>query len=280
MLDRIVVFIGNWGGMVRVALGVEYCGSEFEGWQTQPHGKTVQDVLQAALTQIAGESIELVCAGRTDTGVHASAQVAHFDVLARRPLTAWVRGVNSNLPAGVVVTWAQEVDSSFHARFSARSRVYRYLLLNRPVRPALLNRRIGWFHSPLDVLEMARAVNHLLGEHDFSAFRAAACQAKSPIRTMLNASVVRYQDWIVFDFEANAFLHHMIRNLVGALVHIGKGAGTASLMHELLRCGDRKRSPPTFSPDGLYLCGVSYPSGWNLPGDGRIIAPLFLPALP
>lgn len=263
---------------MRIALGIEYCGSAFEGWQTQPHGRTVQDALQHALSVIAGGPIEVMCAGRTDTGVHASAQVAHFDVAVSRPLSAWVRGVNANLPAGVSVNWAQEVDVSFHARFSAQSRRYRYLLLNRPVRPAILHGRVGWFHAPLNAVEMAAAAKHLLGEHDFSSFRAAACQAKSPIRTMLEARVEAHQDWLVFDFEANAFLHHMIRNLVGALVHIGKGEQTADWMLQLMAAKNRKYAPPTFSPDGLYLCGVSYPSGWNLPGDGRIIAPLFLPS--
>ncbi len=263
---------------MRIALGVEYCGTGFEGWQTQPHGRTVQDALQHALGVIAAGPIEVICAGRTDTGVHASAQVAHFDVDVPRPLTAWVRGVNANLPAGISVNWAQEVDDSFHARFSAQTRRYRYLLLNRPVRPAILHGRVGWFHASLDVEEMAAAAQYLLGEHDFSSFRAAACQAKSPIRTMSDARVEACQDWVIFDFEANAFLHHMIRNLVGALVHIGKGEQHADWMPELMAAKNRKYAPPTFSPDGLYLCGVSYPPRWNLPGDGRIIAPLFLPS--
>lgn len=268
------------GGLVRIALGIEYAGSGFEGWQTQPHGRTVQDAMQRALGIIAGHPVELVCAGRTDTGVHASVQVAHFDAKNDRPMTAWVRGVNAHLPAGVVVNWAHEVDERFHARFSALSRRYRYLLLNRPVRPAILCQRVGWFHSPLDVAEMALAADFLIGEHDFSAFRAASCQAHSPVRDMLLAKVERYQDWLVFDFEANAFLHHMIRNLVGALVHIGKGGGKAELIRELMTCRDRRSAPPTFSPDGLYLCGVTYPDEWCLPGDGRIIAPLFLPSTP
>lgn len=264
--------------MVRIAIGIEYAGSEFEGWQTQPHGRTVQDALQGAIAIIAGHPVELVCAGRTDTGVHASSQVAHFDTPSHRPLTAWVRGVNSHLPAGIVVNWAREVNDDFHARFSALSRRYRYFLLNRPVRPAILHGRVGWFHSLLNVEKMAAAAEYLPGEHDFSAFRAAACQARSPIRTMALAQVQRHQDWIVFDFEANAFLHHMIRNLVGALVHIGKGERPAEWMAELMACRDRRSAPPTFSPDGLYLCGVTYPDRWSLPGDGRIIAPLFLPS--
>lgn len=264
--------------MVRIALGIEYCGTAFEGWQTQPHGKTVQDALQRALKVIAGKPVELVCAGRTDTGVHASAQVAHFDIDVQRPLSAWVRGVNSNLPAGTTVNWAREVDENFHARFSAQTRRYRYLLLNRPTRPAILHGRVGWHHAPLAADKMAQAAAYLLGVHDFSSFRAAGCQAKSPVREMLEAKVVRHQDWVVFDFEANAFLHHMIRNLVGALVHIGKGEAPPEWLPELMAACNRKFAPPTFSPDGLYLCGVSYPPLWNLPGEGRIVAPLFLPA--
>lgn len=272
-------FVGN-DFVVRIALCVEYCGSGFEGWQTQPHGRTVQDALQSAVSRIAGSSVELVCAGRTDTGVHASAQVVHFDIDVNRPLSAWVRGVNTYLPDSVSVVWAREVDAEFHARFSATSRSYRYLLLNRSVRPALFCREVGWAHQPLNVASMAEAARCLLGEHDFSAFRASSCQAHSPVRTMMQAGVQRRGEWVIFDFEANAFLHHMIRNLVGALVAIGKGDGTPSLMRNLLASRNRRFAPPTFSPSGLYLCGVTYPGNWNLPGDGRIIAPLSLPLLP
>ncbi|MBS1209610.1 MAG: pseudouridine synthase [Proteobacteria bacterium] len=264
--------------MVRLALGVEYCGTGFEGWQAQTHGRTVQNVLETAIGRIAAEPVAVVCAGRTDTGVHAAVQVAHFDTSAIRPATAWVRGVNAHLPDGVAVNWASEVDDSFHARFSATARRYRYVLLNRPVRSALLNGRVGWFHAPLDVEQMSQAAALLEGVHDFSAFRAAGCQAKSPVRDLRLAQVQRKGEWIVFDFEANAFLHHMIRNLVGALVYIGKGAYPPEWMGELLQLRDRRLSPPTFSPHGLYLAGVEYPDNWNLPDRGRIIAPLFLPA--
>ena len=263
--------------MTRIALGLEYAGDAFLGFQSQRHGRTVQDVLEAALARIAGEPVRVHCAGRTDAGVHASAQVAHFDTGARRPVSAWVRGVNALLPAAAVVRWAVEVDEGFHARFLAYERQYRYLLFNSPTRPALLAGRVGWFHLPLDETKMAEAVRLLLGEHDFSAFRAAGCQARTPVRLMHEARVRRDGNMLVFDFRANGFLHHMIRNLVGALVYVGKGRHRPEWIGELLAVRDRKLAAPTFAPDGLYLCGVSYPPRWPLPGDGRIIA---LPELP
>ncbi|MDB5802003.1 MAG: tRNA pseudouridine(38-40) synthase TruA [Rhodocyclales bacterium] len=258
--------------MARIVLSIEYDGSSFEGWQSQPHGRTVQDTLQAAVTAIAGHEVALACAGRTDTGVHATVQIAHFDTNTDRPLSAWVRGVNAHLPESICVRWALEVDEDFHARFSAYARRYRYVLLNRPVRPAILAGKVGWQHAPLSLPTMQDAAHLLLGEHDFSAFRAAQCQAKSPVKTLTTASVTRQGDLIVLDFEANGFLHHMIRNLVGALVFIGKGEAPASHMGELLLMKDRQLAPPTFSPAGLYLCGISYPDRWHLPGEGRIIA--------
>ena len=258
--------------MPRIVLSIEYDGTGFEGWQSQPHGRTVQDVMQAAVAEIAGHNIVLSCAGRTDTGVHATVQIAHFDTAADRPLSAWSRGVNAHLPGSICVRWAQEVEESFHARFSAYARRYRYVLLNRPVRPAILAGKVGWQHAPLNLPAMQDAARLLLGEHDFSAFRAAQCQAKSPVRIVSAASVTRMGDLIVFDFEANGFLHHMIRNIVGALVHIGKKDAATDWMGELLQMKDRQRAPPTFSPAGLYLCGVSYPDRWHLPGEGRIIS--------
>ncbi|MCB1889024.1 MAG: tRNA pseudouridine(38-40) synthase TruA [Rhodocyclaceae bacterium] len=256
----------------RIALGLEYDGRGFEGWQTQPHGRTVQDALERALGQIAATPrVATVCAGRTDTGVHATVQVVHFDPPAARPLQAWVRGVNSHLPAGVGVLWAQPVGEAFHARFSAESRLYRYLLLNRPVRPALMAGRVGWHHLPMDVDAMAAAARCLVGRHDFTAFRAAGCQARSPVRDLLRAEVTRQGELVVFEFEANAFLHHMIRNLVGALVYVGKGAWPVERMAAVLEGRDRSQAAPTFAADGLYLCGVAYPAQWSLPGGGRII---------
>ncbi len=258
---------------MRVAIGIEYAGDAFDGWQTQPGGRTVQDALERALAAIAQEPVKLVCAGRTDAGVHATTQVAHFDTAAKRPLEAWVRGVNSHLPGSVGVLWAVQVDDEFHARFSAESRHYRYVLLNRRIRPALMEGRVGWIHGPLDHELMAQAAACLPGEHDFTSFRAAACQAKSPVRFMHSVTVQRQGDVVLFDFHANAFLHHMIRNLVGSLVYVGIGRRPVEWMAEVLVVRNRTLAAPTFAPGGLYLCGVEYPQRWPLPGGGRIIAP-------
>lgn len=257
---------------MRIALGVEYDGTAFAGWQSQPDGNTVQDALERALGAVAGATIRTVCAGRTDAGVHAAAQVVHFDTDVFRPTTAWVRGVNRHLSPAVAVRWAQPMPEEFHARFSAQARSYRYLLLNRPVRPAILHGRAGWYHSPLDVDAMAAAAAHLVGEHDFSSFRAASCQAKSAIKIVHKAAIVRYRDLIVFDITANAFLHHMVRNLVGTLVEIGKGRHPPEWLAELLAIRDRSRAAATFDPAGLYLVGVDYGPGWRLPSAGRMMA--------
>jgi tRNA pseudouridine38-40 synthase len=258
---------------MRIALGIEYDGTSFAGWQSQAHRNTVQDALESALAAVAGIDIRTVCAGRTDAGVHALEQVVHFDVDLSRPITAWVRGVNAHLPSSVAVRWAQPVTEEFHARFSARGRSYRYLLLNRPVRPAILHSRVGWYHAPLDVDAMAGAAALLVGQHDFSAFRAAGCQAKSPIKTMHSMVIVRQDESIVFDFKANAFLHHMVRNLVGALVAIGRGQYPPAWAAELLAMRDRRLAPPTFDAAGLYFVGVDYGSGWQLPQERRIMTP-------
>lgn len=246
-------------------MGVEYFGNGFHGWQSQASGGTVQDSLEAALAEIAGLPIGVICAGRTDAGVHATHQVVHFEAPVERPLTAWVRGVNSNLPAGVAVRWAQAMDAEFHARFSARGRRYRYLLLNRPQRPGLWSGRVGWHHGALDLLQMQDAAQRLLGEHDFSAFRAAGCQAKTPVKALWRADIRQQGNLFVFDFEASAFLHHMVRNLVGSLVYIGKGTQPAGWIDELLQAKDRKQAAPTFSPDGLYFRGPIYEPHWGLP---------------
>lgn len=250
---------------MRVALGLEYCGTAFRGWQSQAGGGTVQDALEAALALIAGQPVGTLCAGRTDAGVHATQQVVHFDAPVERPLSAWVRGVNTHLPDGVAVRWAQPVSDDFHARFCAHGRRYRYLLLNRPQRPGLWQGRVGWFHGPLDLPAMQDACARLPGEHDFSAFRAAGCQAKSPVKLMTQATVRRNGALLVFDFAASAFLHHMVRNLVGTLVHIGKGAQSPDWIDELLQMKDRTLAAPTFSPDGLYFRGPLYEACWGLP---------------
>lgn len=249
----------------RIALGVEYCGTSFRGWQSQRGGETVQDALEAALREIAGEPLGVICAGRTDAGVHATHQVVHFESAVERPLSAWVRGVNSHLPDGVAVRWAQPVDAAFHARFSAHGRRYRYLLVNRPQRPGLWQGRVGWFHLPLDLDLMREAAKKLIGEHDFSTFRAADCQAKTPVKTMWRADIRLSGSLLVFDFEATAFLHHMVRNLVGTLVYIGKGAQKPGWIDDLLLAKDRKLAAPTFSPAGLYFRGPIYEAHWGLP---------------
>lgn len=261
---------------MRVALCLEYEGSAFCGWQSQAGGGAVQNVLESALSIVADAPTRVVCAGRTDAGVHALAQVVHFDTEAVRPDTAWVRGVNAHLPGSVAVRWAQPVPAEFHARFSARGRRYRYLLLNRAERPGLMAQRVGWFHRPLDVQAMACAASSLLGEHDFSAFRSIECQAKSPIKVLRRADVARHGDLLVFDFEASAFLHHMVRNLVGALVYVGKGAHPPIWLGELLAGRDRARAAPTFEACGLYFAGVDYDPVWQLrvgAGETALILP-------
>ena len=250
---------------MRIALGLEYDGSGFCGWQSQPGGCGVQDALEQALTAIAGESIGVITAGRTDTGVHAIGQVVHFDTEVERPDNAWVRGVNAHLPKSVAVTWARRVNEQFHARFSALERRYVYILLNRPSRPGLLQGKVGWHHAPLDLDAMRAGARHLIGEHDFSAFRAAECQAKTPVKILRELEIIRSGDFLIFHLRANAFLHHMVRNLVGTLVYVGKGKHSSAWVKELLEHRDRRLAAPTFAPDGLYLAGVDYEAKWELP---------------
>ena len=250
---------------MRIALGVEYDGRPYLGWQSQPVGATVQHSLQQALSRIADAPVSVVAAGRTDAGVHALEQVVHFDSTVQRPLSAWVRGVNSELPDSIAVRWAHVVPDEFHARFSAQARSYRYLLINRSVRSAVHAGRAGWFHLPLDIVAMQEAAQYLLGEHDFSAFRAAECQAKSPVKCMNSIDIRRIGETLVFDFSANAFLHHMVRNLVGCLVYVGKGKYPPSWIAEILAGRERRLAAPTFAPDGLYLRSIQYDAKWGLP---------------
>lgn len=252
--------------MKRIALGIEYDGSRFLGWQTQPGGGTVQDALERALANIAAvPEVQVTCAGRTDRGVHARGQVVHFDTPAERPDSAWVRGVNALLPDSVAVVWSTQVGPDFHARYAARSRTYRYLLINRPVRPALEARYSGWFHAPLDLDAMREAARHLVGEHDFSAFRSSECQAKSPVRTLHSLEIAGGGGRIEFVIRANAFLQHMVRNIVGTLVYVGKGRHAPGWAAEVLQSRDRSRAAPTFAPEGLCLEHVEYGPEWNLP---------------
>ncbi|SNR70510.1 tRNA pseudouridine38-40 synthase [Methylobacillus rhizosphaerae] len=256
---------------MRVALGLEYDGAGFCGWQSQPNGLAVQDTLERALADMAGHPVRVAAAGRTDTGVHALCQVVHFDTTTARPQSAWVRGVNTKLPSTVRVLWAQEVDERFHARFDAFQRSYQYWLVNQPVASAVMAGKVGWFHQPLDLDSMQEAIDYLRGQHDFSAFRAAECQARTPVKTMHRATVRAIGSSFVFEFCANAFLHHQVRNMVGALVYIGKGKYPPQFMPELLAQRDRTLSPPTFAPDGLYLAGVSYDAHWGLPDTERAL---------
>ena len=254
---------------MRVALGVEYSGSAFCGFQSQPSRCGVQDALESAIAQIATHTVGVVAAGRTDAGVHACSQIVHFDTESDRPSSAWVRGVNAHLPAEVAILWACEVPHTFHARFSATARHYAYLLQNRGERPALFAGRAGWYHRRLDADAMQEACAMLIGTHDFSSFRAAECQAKSPVKTLAHARVARHGDMIRFDFSASAFLHHMVRNIVGALVAVGAGKVPPAWIAELLAARDRTRGPATFAPDGLYFCGADYDPAFGLPATRR-----------
>lgn len=254
---------------MRIALGLEYDGRAFCGWQSQLGGCGAQDALEAALARMAGHPVRISAAGRTDAGVHALSQVVHFDTEVTRPQSAWVRGVNAFLPASLRVQWAQTVDAEFHARFSAERRSYQYWLQVSPVAPAVLAGKVGWYHRPLDLNAMRAAAAMLLGEHDFSAFRAAECQAKSPIKTLYQADIRQHGDFILFEFCASAFLHHMVRNLVGSLVYVGNGNFQPAWIGELLQQKDRTRAAPTFMPDGLYLTGVHYDARWGLPMCSR-----------
>ncbi|HEY4137575.1 MAG TPA: tRNA pseudouridine(38-40) synthase TruA [Casimicrobiaceae bacterium] len=234
-------------------------------------GCGVQDAFERALGEIAGARIATIAAGRTDAGVHATSQIVHFDTEKTRPLTAWVRGTNALLPATGAVLWARPVADDFHARFAATARHYTYLLLAQPQRPALLAKRVGWYHASLDVEAMRVAATHLAGAHDFSAFRAAECQAKSPVKTLTRIDVGTHGSLIRFDFSADAFLHHMLRNIVGSLVYVGAGKHPPEWLARLLAARDRTQAAPTFAADGLYLAGADYPARFALPDTRRAV---------
>lgn len=251
---------------MRIALGISYLGSAYQGWQSQPSGQTVQDHLERALAQFADTaSISTLCAGRTDAGVHGLGQVVHFDTDTTRTMNSWVRGTNRYLPADIAVQWAHEVPVAFHARASAVGRRYVYVLLESPVRPSLEAGRSGWVFRPLDHQAMKNAAACLIGEHDFTSFRAAQCQALSPVKDLRRIDIRRHGAYWVFDFEANAFLHHMIRNLMGCLVAVGQGLHPPAWMAEVLEARSREAAAPTFAPDGLYFLGPVYEPHWGLP---------------
>lgn len=263
---------------MRIILVLEYDGSRYCGWQSQPENCSIQDALETALSKIAQEKIRVITAGRTDAGVHALYQVVHFDTFAQRSINAWVRGVNALLPDDIAILWASEVSAKFHARYSALERRYLYLLLNQPVRPGINHKKVGWFHQPLQLEIMQHAANILIGEHDFSSFRAVECQAKSPVRIITQLKIVRHGNLFIFDLCANAFLQHMVRNIIGCLVYIGKGKYSSEWMLELLESCDRTYAAPTFSAAGLYLKGVRYDPSWGMPelAEMPIIPNLFL----
>ncbi len=253
---------------MRVALGIEYNGAGYCGWQSQPSGCGVQDHVESALNKFVAASdarVAVTCAGRTDTGVHAMAQVAHFDCETLRDESSWVRGTNTFLPPTIRILWAKQVSEQFHARFSARSRGYRYLLLNDCVDAGIMRGKVGWFHAPLDVAAMRTAAELLIGEHDFSSFRAAECQAKSPVKNLHEASISTQGNIVEFSFHANAFLHHMIRNIVGGLVYIGAGRHSIDDFRRIFEARNRTLAAPTFAADGLYLTDIEYDEKFALP---------------
>jgi tRNA pseudouridine38-40 synthase len=251
--------------MNRVAVGLEYDGTAYAGWQTQQSLRTVQGLAEAAVSSVAAEPVSLVCAGRTDAGVHARGQVAHFDTHVSRALRAWVLGANTELPRDVSVSWARPVPPHFHARYSAEARTYRYIILNRASRSALAAKRAVWIYRLLDHERMAEAAATLCGEHDFSAFRSSGCQATSPIRRVEKVTVERRDDWVLIEATANAFLHHMMRNIAGLLIAIGKGDAQPSWAREVLEGRDRRRNAATAPAEGLYLWAVRYPAPFGLP---------------
>ncbi len=252
---------------MRIALGIEYDGTAYNGWQRQRTGIGVQSRVEDALSKVADEEIKVVCAGRTDTGVHASGQVAHFDTTSERSSRGWVLGANSILPDDISVTWSQLVDDSFHARFSATGRSYEFLILNRFERSALYRHRAWWVHEPLDAKRMHSAAQALLGRHDFSAFRAAGCQASTPVREITSISVTRDKDWILLEVSANAFLQHMVRNMAGTLVAIGRGDMPEKWFVEVLAGQDRKNAGAAAPPHGLILVSVEYPPEFEIKGQ-------------
>ena len=251
---------------MRIALGVSYNGNHYQGWQSQSSGQTVQDKLESALGKFTAQKrVSTICAGRTDAGVHGLMQVVHFDTPLDRDTHSWVRGTNANLPKDIAVQWALRTTDAFHCRACATSRRYAYVLLESPVRPSIELGRVGWTFNALNFDAMRQAANILLGEHDFTSFRASQCQALSPVKNLLEIAISQRGAYWRFEFEANAFLHHMIRNLMGCLLRVGQGKQTADWMISVRDAKNRDAAAPTFSPDGLYFAGPVYPEHWGLP---------------
>ena len=256
--------------MPRIALGLEYDGSGFSGWQSQAHARGIQSSVEAALSFVADHPIEVVAAGRTDAGVHARMQVVHFDAQPARNERAWVMGANTQLPPEVSALWAREVPDGFHARYSAMARSYRYVILNRVPRPALGRHRVCWIREALDAERMHRAAQVLVGEHDFSSFRAAECQSRTPMRRLYSITVTRQKETVTIQVTANAFLHHMVRNIAGVLIAVGRGEQAIDWPHEVLHARDRKQGGITAPAQGLYLAGVKYAEGLQLPSEPEL----------
>ena len=254
-----------WGKRMRIALGVEYDGSAFYGWQSQPKLRTVQGCIEKAISKVANKEITIQCAGRTDTGVHALNQVIHFDTPVDRPVKAWLYGVNAQLPKDICIHWSAEVSDEFHARFSATSRSYRYVIYNHSVRPAVGRSCVTWHYRPLNSEKMHEAAQKLVGEQDFSSFRSSECQSNSPFRCIDSISVTRKGNYIIIDVKANAFLHHMVRNIAGVLMLIGNDRKDVEWVNHLLEVKSRTEGGETAPPYGLYLFDVGYPEGFSLP---------------
>jgi tRNA pseudouridine38-40 synthase len=261
---------------MRVALGVEYDGSQYSGWQRQQHVSSVQEKLEDALSKICNEKIVVTCAGRTDAGVHGTGQVVHFDTTAERAMVSFTLGVNANLPDAIAIRWAKEVSEDFHARYSATARRYRYIIYSSAYRPGILRAGLSHYHQPLDVEKMQQATPYLLGEQDFTSVRAVHCQSNTPFRKVMHLNVERYNDFIVIDIKANAFLHHMVRNIAGCLIDIGQGKYPPEWMKEVLALKDRTKASATAKPGGLYLVEVDYPEHFGIPKSNP--GPLFLPS--
>ena len=259
----------------RIALGIRYDGSAYHGWQSQNDLTTIQEQVERALSRVANHSVSVTCAGRTDAGVHATSQIIHFNTEAEREDHSWIFGANSNLPMDIRVLWAKPMPHEFHARFSATSRRYRYLIYNHSVRPGILRHFVGWYHQSLDEQSMQEAANYFLGEHDFSAFRGAGCQAKSPVRTIQYFSIRRQRRLLILEVEANAFLLHMVRNMVGSLIAVGCQKQSPAWIKEVLESLDRQQGGLTIAPNGLYLVSVEYPKLFDLPENP--VGPFFLP---
>ncbi len=260
---------------MRIALGIEYNGTNYFGWQKQHEVNSVQSELEKALSTVANHSVEVQCAGRTDAGVHGTGQVVHFDTEANRKLVAWTMGVNALVPRDIAVRWAKEVPPDFHARFSATARRYRYIIYNHALRPGILSHGVSHYHDPLDVAKMHQAGQYLLGENDFTSFRAAHCQSRSPYRNVMHLNVTRHGHYVVIDIKANAFVHHMVRNIAGSLILVGRGEKEPEWMAWLLNAKDRKLAGATAKAEGLYLVDVDYPQEFGLPNAP--LGPLFLP---